>query len=276
MKEVLITGITGTLGTSLTKELLSRDYRVTGISRDEYKQAYFPYRRDVNLLLGDIRDPEFLRSKVAYHNLCIHCAALKYVDVGEEFPLEFYKTNVLGTNNIVNSISTGAIIFTSTDKACYPVNAYGASKLMAERVILSNNERVIRYGNVLNSRGSIIEKLLKNFDSFKLTVPGMTRFWIKIEDIAKFIVDEIQGIEKLVVPSMKAAPIEDVYEAVRIVLNKPKKELVYTGIRPGEKLHETLLTAEENNGRTVTSDKAEKYTIEELCNVIEEIRSNGN
>ena len=269
---VLITGGTGSLGKALIEDLLSKTKvkRVAIYSRDELKQYnlrnHFNDDSRLRWFLGDIRDLE--RLKRALHNIdyVIHAAALKQVDTGEYNPMEFIKTNILGSQNVIEAcIDTGVrkVVALSTDKASSPINLYGATKLAADKLFIAANSyskgygttfSVVRYGNVMGSRGSVIP-FFRNFANENKPLPitdlRMTRFWISISDAVKFVLGSfpiMQGGELYVtrIPSMK---IVDLAKAVA-----PQAELIEIGVRPGEKLHEEMISAEDSRRTLSISD----------------------
>ena len=266
-KEVLITGGTGSLGNKIVDTLIEK-YQPKGIrifSRDELKQWEMRQRYShvknipISFLVGDIRDYE--RVKLAFKgvNIVIHAAALKQIPSCEANPLETIKTNINGTNNIFVSAlenKVEKVMAVSTDKACYPVNLYGATKLCMEKLFIQGNVysggrtphfSCVRYGNVLGSRGSVVplfRKQYKETGKVTITSPKMTRFWITLKQVSDFILQSIEEMKggEIFIPKMPSATITTILEAV--VPEEVKIE--YTGIRPGEKLHETLITAEES------------------------------
>lgn len=274
MINAFITGISGTLGQAVTKILRERgDVKLTGYSRDEFKQSQLPMFKDMTLYLGDIRDQNRVVEATRNADLIFHFAALKRVDMLESNPEEAYKTNVFGTDNILHAQRANnvkRVVLSSTDKACYPINVYGCTKQVAESLVLRNpNNVVCRYGNVLASRGSVIPDFIKNIkagEPVKITDKDMTRFFIRIEDAAKFVVDSAFSVMGgLKIPAMKATNICDVAKAIGLIYSKP----VYfseVGKRPGEKLAECLRM--DHEGGSVFSDTATRYTEEELAELI--------
>jgi UDP-N-acetylglucosamine 4,6-dehydratase len=281
-KEVLIIGGTGSLGKTLLK-LLKRNHNPRGIrifSRDETKQWELCNEMQeaglnmdrVARLLGDVRDLERLRRAFAGVDIVIHCAAQKHVPSCEDNPMEAIKTNVMGAANVVDAaLDAGVqeVVFISTDKAVYPINLYGCSKAVAEKVILDANVyrgkrfktkfSVMRYGNVLGSRGSIIP-LFRALDACGKPIPitdeRMTRFFIRLPEVAQFILDRIPEIEsgEIFVPKMKGTRIT---EMARMICPDARQEIV--GIRPGEKLHECLISEEE--ARWKLEDRGQYFVI---------------
>ena len=265
---VLITGGTGSLGKALTEYLLreSNVRRVVIFSRDELKQhdMRIQFKNDSRLrwFLGDVRDLE--RLKRAFHGVdfVIHAAALKQVDTGEYNPMEFIKTNVLGSQNVIDaSIDAGVkrIVALSTDKASSPINLYGATKLTADKLFVAANNysytygttfSVVRYGNVMGSRGSVIpffKQLADQGEALPITDLRMTRFWISIQDAVKFVIEslEIMTGGELYVPRIPSMKIVDLARAVSL-----DAKLEEIGMRPGEKLHEEMISADDSR-RTI-------------------------
>jgi UDP-N-acetylglucosamine 4,6-dehydratase len=265
---VLITGGTGSLGKSLVEYLLkeTKVRRVAILSRDELKQQHLriQFRDDPRLrwFIGDIRDLD--RLKRAFHGVdyVIHAAALKQVDTGEYNPMEFIKTNVLGSQNVIDaSIDAGVkrVVALSTDKASSPINLYGATKLTADKLFVAANNysytygttfSVVRYGNVMGSRGSVIpffQEIAAQGKPLPITDLRMTRFWISIESAVKFVIDslEIMTGGELYVPRIPSMKIVDLANAV-----SQGAKLEEIGMRPGEKLHEEMISADDSR-RTV-------------------------
>jgi UDP-N-acetylglucosamine 4,6-dehydratase len=273
---ILITGGTGSLGKALVKELLdnSKVRRIAIFSRDELKQHNFrnEIQDDPRLrwFIGDVRDLE--RLKRAMHNVdfVIHTAALKQVDTGEYNPMEFIKTNVLGSQNVIDaSIETGVkrVVALSTDKASSPINLYGATKLTADKLFVAANNYshsygttfcVVRYGNVMGSRGSVIplwKKLADEGRPLPVTDLRMTRFWISIEQAVQFVLDSLEMMSggELYVPRIPSMKITDLAMAVA-----PGAKLEEIGMRPGEKLHEEMISSDDGR-RTIILDN--RYVV---------------
>ena len=265
---ILVTGGTGSLGKSLVKFLLENTEvrRIVIFSRDELKQQVFRNEigEDERLrwFIGDIRDIE--RLKRALHNIdyVIHAAALKQVDTGEYNPMEFIKTNVLGSQNVIEAcIDSGVkkVIALSTDKASSPINLYGATKLTADKLFIAANNYsqsygtsfcVVRYGNVMGSRGSVIpfwQSLAAAGKPLPITDLRMTRFWISLEQAVNFVIDSFEFMQggELYVPKIPSMKIIDLANAVA-----PGAVLEEIGMRPGEKLHEEMISADDSR-RTV-------------------------
>jgi UDP-N-acetylglucosamine 4,6-dehydratase len=270
---ILITGGTGSLGKSLAEYLLrdSKVRRIAILSRDELKQQHLrtQFQDDPRLrwFLGDVRDLD--RLKRAFHGVdfVIHAAALKQVDTGEYNPMEFIKTNVLGSQNVIDaSIEAGVkrVVALSTDKASSPINLYGATKLTADKLFVAANNysytygtsfSVVRYGNVMGSRGSVIPLFKKLADDGKplpITDFRMTRFWISITDAVKFVIDSLEMMTggELYVPRIPSMRIVDLARAV-----SADARLEEIGMRPGEKLHEEMISADDSRRTIILQDR---------------------
>jgi UDP-N-acetylglucosamine 4,6-dehydratase len=270
---ILITGGTGSLGESLIEHLLRQPKirRIAVFSRDELKQHNLrvKFQGDSRLrwFLGDVRDID--RLKRAFHGVdfVIHAAALKQVDTGEYNPMEFIKTNVLGSQNVIEaSIDAGVkrVVALSTDKASSPINLYGATKLTADKLFVAANNysaaygtsfSVVRYGNVMGSRGSVIpffREIASQGKPLPITDLRMTRFWISIESATKFVIDslEIMTGGELYVPIIPSMRIVDLAHAI-----SPSSELQEIGMRPGEKLHEEMISAEDSRRTIIIEDR---------------------
>jgi UDP-N-acetylglucosamine 4,6-dehydratase len=263
---VLITGGTGSFGRALTKRLLKSEVRRIAIySRDELKQLNMKNEfRDERLrfFLGDIRDGS--RLDIALHNVdfVVHAAALKQVDTGEYNPMEFVRTNVVGSQNVIDAcIRNGVkkVVALSTDKASSPINLYGATKLTADKLFSAANNyshaygttfSIVRYGNVMGSRGSVIpyfKQLAIEGKPFPITDKRMTRFWITLDQAVEFVLEtfEIMQGGELYVPRIPSMKIMDLARAI-------KEDFSYeeVGIRPGEKLHEEMISPDDSR-RTI-------------------------
>lgn len=268
-----ITGITGTLGTEITKQLHKSAHQVTGISRVEKSIKNFKHK-DAMIYLGDIRDRAKLHQAMYKANkekaidIVIHAAALKHVDLGEQYVEQFIETNINGTINVLNEqskLNIKTVVLPSTDKAVEPINVYGCTKQIAEKLTLKNKNNIVcRYGNVFGSNGSLIQHLKKSLETGKpvgLTDQQMTRYFIDIEDAAKFVIEKSK-CPGLHTPIMKSCYISEI---MSIFYNKYKQGMKFpiTGIRPGEKLHEKL------NPGSDSSYNAEKFTKEEILELFE-------
>jgi UDP-N-acetylglucosamine 4,6-dehydratase len=263
-KTILITGGTGSFGRKCT-EILLKQYkprRLIIFSRDEFKQFEmaktfshkdFPCMR---YFIGDVRDKERLYRSFHGVDYIIHAAALKQIPAAEYNPFEAVKTNILGAQNIINVAidqKVKRVVALSTDKAANPVNLYGATKLCSDKLFIAGNAyvgredtifTVVRYGNVVGSRGSVIPLFLKQKETGVLTItdPRMTRFWITIEEGVKFVLrclDQMVGGE-LFVPKLPSMNIMDLATAIG-----PHCRTETIGIRPGEKLHEVMISKDD-------------------------------
>lgn len=263
---ILITGGTGSFGRALTKRLLdSKARRVAIFSRDELKQLEMKNEyqdKRLRFFLGDIRDSS--RLDIALHNVdyVVHAAALKQVDTGEYNPMEFVKTNIVGSQNVIDACIRNRVkkvVALSTDKASSPINLYGATKLTADKLFSAANNyssgygtlfSVVRYGNVMGSRGSVIplfKQLAAENKTFTITDKRMTRFWITLEQAVEFVLNSIEIMQggELYVPRIPSMRVMDLAQAI-------KKDFNYReiGIRPGEKLHEEMISPDDSR-RTI-------------------------
>jgi UDP-N-acetylglucosamine 4,6-dehydratase len=256
-KSVLITGGTGSFGNAMTAILLAEHEprRVIIYSRDEFKQyelrQRFPDER-LRFFIGDVRDADRLYRACRGVEVVVHAAALKQVPAAEYNPFECIKTNVLGAQNVIDAaLSAGVerVVALSTDKAATPINLYGATKLCSDKLFIAGNAysgkagprmAVVRYGNVVGSRGSVIPLFLKLRDSgsIPITDPRMTRFWITLDQGVQFVVDCLGRMHggELFVPKIPSTDIITLAEA--IAPGCPRETI---GIRPGEKLHELMI-----------------------------------
>lgn len=270
---ILITGGTGSLGKSLVRHLLDNTMarRIAIFSRDELKQHelrnHFKGDPRLRWFIGDVRDLERLRRAMHDVDFVIHAAALKQVDTGEYNPIEFIKTNVLGSQNVIDaSIDSGVkrVIALSTDKASSPINLYGATKLTADKLFVAANNysykygttfSVVRYGNVMGSRGSVIpffKELASQGKPLPITDLRMTRFWISIDDAVKFVIQSLEMMSggELYVPKIPSMKIVDLAKAV-----SPNSDLIEIGMRPGEKLHEEMISADDSRRTIILNDR---------------------
>ncbi len=270
-KTILVTGGTGSFGQKFTEVVLQRYHpkKLIIFSRDEMKQyemrQKFGHER-IRYFIGDVRDVDRLHRAFSKVDIVVHAAALKIVPTAEYDPFEAVKTNVIGAENVINVAidnNVSKVIALSTDKAANPINLYGATKLCAEKMFVAANNytgdhrtkfSVVRYGNVLGSRGSVVPFFKKCAQEGRIPITDkrMTRFWITLEQGVNFVLnvlDQMQGGEVFIpkIPSMK---IVDLAEAV-----SPGCQIDYIGIRPGEKLHETLLSADDGPDSYEFDDK---------------------
>jgi len=263
--KVLITGGTGSFGKMCTKAILEKfkPQKLIIFSRDELKQhemqlKYNPKDYPISYFIGDVRDKDRLYRAFDGVDYVVHAAALKQVPACERNPFEAVKTNVLGAENIINAaIDRGVkrVIALSTDKAANPVNLYGATKLCSDKLFISGNSysgshktrfSVVRYGNVAGSRGSVIPLFLKLRKSgvLPITDPDMTRFWITLEHGVDFVLSclELSQGGELFVPKIPSMKISDLAKAIA---PECKHEII--GARPGEKLHEVLISESDSS-----------------------------
>ena len=261
-RSVMITGGTGSFGRAFVSHALTHlDLdRVIVFSRDELKQyelrQWIGEDPRLRFFIGDVRDDKRLSRAMDGVDLVIHAAALKQVDTAEYNPFECIQTNVMGAQNVINAaIDAGVarIVALSTDKASSPVNLYGASKLCADKLFIAGNQyaahsstrlSVVRYGNVVGSRGSVVllfKKLAKT-GRLPITDVRMTRFWITLEraiELVVFAVDDMRGGE-LYVPKIPSMKVVDLAKAIA-----PAAEFEVIGVRPGEKLHEEMISIDD-------------------------------
>lgn len=278
-RTLLITGGTGSFGNAVLRRFLETDIaEIRILSRDEKKQddvrtKYMDSK--LRFYLGDVRDRSSIKQAIKGADYIFHAAALKQVPSCEFYPLEAVKTNVLGTENVLQeAISNGVkrVICLSTDKAVYPINAMGMSKALMEKVLVANSrgltdgETVIcgtRYGNVMASRGSVIPLMMKQFDAgnpMTVTDMRMTRFMMTLEDALDLVLYAFTNGRNgdIFVQKAPAATIETLAEAVRHTLGRPDHPVMTIGTRHGEKLFEVLLSREE---MTVAEDLGRYYRI---------------
>ena len=273
---ILVTGGTGSFGKAFLQTVLaSHDpARVAVYSRDELKQYEMRniYGHDprIRFFIGDVRDRERLEMALHGVDFLVHAAALKQVDTAEYNPMEYVKTNILGSENVMTAaIAAGVkkVVALSTDKASSPVNLYGATKLTADKLFVSGNHysyargtkfAVVRYGNVVGSRGSVIplfRRLAEEGKPLPVTDVRMTRFWITLSQAIDFVVSAFESMDggELYVPRIPSMRITDLAEAIA-----PASEVIEVGIRPGEKLHEEMIS-EEDARRTIR--QADRYVV---------------
>lgn len=278
-KSILITGGTGSFGKAFTRYVLEhyKPRRLAIFSRDEYKQfkmvQEFPENKYdcIRFFLGDVRDLDRMRQALRGVDIVVHAAALKQVPSAEYNPMECVKTNVHGAENVVNAAieaHVSRVIALSTDKACNPVNLYGATKLASDKIFIAANNisgtaktrfSVVRYGNVLGSRGSVVphfrELIADGATSLPITDARMTRFWVTIEQAVRFVIESLDMMVggEIFVPKVPSMKIVDLAQAMA-----PKLDLRTVGIRPGEKLHEEMISTADAD-RTV--ELPDRYAI---------------
>jgi len=259
-KTLLITGGTGSFGKKFTEMVLKTNPKVIRIfSRDELKQSEMDKQfknKKLRFFIGDVRDRDRLYRAMNGVDIVVHAAALKQVPACEYNPIEAVRTNIDGAVNVIEAAidnEVKKVVAISTDKAVHPVNLYGATKMVAERLFVQSNSYTgthktilscVRYGNVVGSRGSVIPLFLKQKESGTVTITDerMTRFWLTLEQGVDFVlncIERMKGGEVFIpkIPSMK------IIDLANIIAPNAKREI--TGIRPGEKLHEVLLTEDE-------------------------------
>ncbi len=278
LKSILITGGTGSLGKALVKKIL-QDYsnieRLVIYSRDELKQwklrQLYPESKypQLRFFLGDVRDAGRLKRAFEHVDAVIHAAALKQVPAAEYNPIEFIKTNVLGAENIIQAAldtDVKKVVALSTDKAAAPINLYGATKLCSDKLIIAANNikgkrnlklSVVRYGNVMGSRGSVIPFFIDQVSKgvLPITDPSMTRFNITLQEGVEMVIWSLNNGKggEIFVPKIPSYNILDLAEAI-----SPSAEKPIIGIRPGEKIHEEMITAADSHS---TLDIGNYYAI---------------
>jgi UDP-N-acetylglucosamine 4,6-dehydratase len=270
-KSLLITGGTGSFGKLFVKTALERLKlrRLVVYSRDELKQYEMQQKIDSPILryfLGDVRDRDRLHRSFDGIDVVVHAAALKQVPAAEYNPFEAVKTNVLGAENIINECidrDVKRVIALSTDKAANPINLYGATKLCSDKLFVAGNAYVgkhetrfgvVRYGNVVGSRGSVIPFFAarKKTGLLPITDPRMTRFWITLQQGVDFVIDCLQRMHggELFVPKIPSMNIMDLAAAIA-----PECKTEIVGIRPGEKLHEVMVPEDDARSTVELEDR---------------------
>jgi len=277
-KSILITGGTGSLGRALTKTILERwpnVKRLVIFSRDEQKQFQMSQEypdtkyNAIRYFIGDVRDFDRLKRAFTGIDCVIHAAAMKHVHIAEYNPDECIKTNIGGAENVIRACletNVSKVVALSTDKACAPINLYGATKLTSDKLFIAANNikgakdirfSVVRYGNVMGSNGSVIPFFLKkkNEGLLPITDPTMTRFNISLDDGVSMVLHALDNAwgGELFVPKIPSYKILDVAKAIC-----PDCELKIVGIRPGEKIHEEMITASDSYN---TYDLGKYYVI---------------
>tara|TARA_Y100000389_G_scaffold120331_1_gene117619 strand:- start:35899 stop:36924 length:1026 start_codon:yes stop_codon:yes gene_type:complete len=260
-KTILVTGGTGSFGKSFVRTIL-KNFKVKKIivySRDELKQSqmaldFKAYKNKLRFFIGDIRDLERIKLAIKDVDIVVHAAALKQVPTAEYNPFEVIKTNIIGTQNVIDAIVNSKVeraIALSTDKAAAPINLYGSSKLAADKIFIASNNyskkkfSVVRYGNVFGSRGSVVPLFLDQSKSGKifLTDKRMTRFTITLDEGVNFVISCLSKMwgGELFVPKIPSYRIIDVIKAFA-----GNAKIVNIGIRPGEKIHEEMITSSDS------------------------------
>jgi UDP-N-acetylglucosamine 4,6-dehydratase/5-epimerase len=267
-KTILITGGTGSFGKKFVSKILETDVKkVIIFSRDELKQFEMAQEyKDprIRFFIGDVRDKDRLYRAFEGVDIVVHAAALKQVGICEYNPFEAIKTNIHGAQNIIEAaLDRGVerVIALSTDKAANPINLYGATKLASDKLFIAANSyvgnkktrfAVVRYGNVVGSRGSVVPffKKMKQTGKIPITDERMTRFWITLDQGVQFVIDNLGRMKggEIFVPKIPSMRVVDLAKAIA-----PECEIEIIGIRPGEKLHETMIT-EDDARRTLSFD----------------------
>lgn len=277
--QILVTGGTGSFGTAFVRRLLRsfETERIVIFSRDELKQYHFEQRlspeerKRVRFFIGDVRDANRLEMAMQGIDYVVHAAALKHVPAAEYNPFECVKTNIHGAENVVTAAlraNVRRVIALSTDKACSPINLYGASKLASDKIFVAANNlagrqdtrfSVVRYGNVVGSSGSVMpffERLVaEGATTLPITHPDMTRFWITLPQGVDFVLSSLETMSggEIFVPKIPSMRVVDLAAAVA-----PGLDHEIIGIRPGEKMHEVMITADDAR---VTLELEDRYVI---------------
>ena len=254
-KTILITGATGSFGYAMVTKLLQHEpKKIIVYSRDEHKQVKMERsfgRGIIRYFIGDVRDEKRLERAFEGVDYVIHAAAMKHVHIGEYNPFEVTQTNIVGAQNVINAaLNCGVkkVLAISSDKAVNPSNIYGASKLCSEKLFISGNNysgkegtkfAAIRFGNFIGSRGSIFDLLYSDIDTFPITDIRMTRFWVNLNCAAKYTFHALEASfgGEIFIPKIHACLL---YSIVKYL--KPDVDIYEVGIRPGEKLHEEMLS----------------------------------
>ena len=259
--KILVTGATGSFGKTFVRTLLKEfsEAQIVAFSRDELKQfemkAAFPSDR-LSFMLGDVRDYKRVLQATDGVDVVIHAAAMKQIPAAEENPMEAIKTNILGAENIVNAaIENGVskVVALSTDKAANPANLYGATKLCSDKLMIAGNYSskqsltqfsVVRYGNVLGSRGSVVPFFIEmaKLGKIPITDPRMTRFWLTLDRGVQLVIESLRIMHggEIFIPKIPSFKVTDVAKVVA-----PGVPVEIIGIRPGEKLHEIMITEDD-------------------------------
>jgi UDP-N-acetylglucosamine 4,6-dehydratase len=283
---ILITGGTGSFGKSFLKKILKsyNPKKVIIYSRDELKQYELQNRikhKSLRFFLGDVRDLQRLEIALKNVDFVIHAAALKHVPAAEYNPVEFIKTNINGAENIIYASMKNKVkkvIALSTDKAANPINLYGATKLVSDKLFVSANSflgtketkfSVVRYGNVVGSRGSVVpffKKLISEKSNFlPITEKKMTRFWITLDQGVKFVLKSFERMNggEIFIPKIPSIHIIELAKAMA-----PNLKIKYIGIRPGEKLHEIMCAKDESHNTYDFKDHFVIYPMSKISSKI--------
>ena len=265
-KKILITGGTGSFGSAFLDSILDQGLdEIRIFSRDEKKQDDMRIKYNnpiIKFYIGDVRDQFSIENALKNIDYCFHAAALKQVPSCEFFPVEAYKTNVIGTENVIKAViqnSVSKLICLSTDKAVYPINAMGISKAMMEKILIAESRQInsklltvsgTRYGNVMASRGSVIPLFFNQIlsgEPITLTDPNMTRFMMSLEDAVNLVKYSFENAANgdIFVRKSPAVTIKTLVESILQILSKPSHKINIIGTRHGEKLYESLLSREE-------------------------------
>lgn len=259
----LITGGTGSFGNTMLERLLNSNVsRIVCFSRDESKQYLMQQAisdKRVKFIIGDIRNFDSIKRAMDGIDFLFHAAALKHVPISESFPLEFTKTNILGSHNVLRAANESRVkkaVFLSTDKAVSPINAMGMTKAMMEKIVRSEENPgttvscVTRYGNVIGSRGSVIPQFISDIKSsnpIKVTNLDMTRFMMTLQESVDLVMYALSKGKTgdLFVQKSPATKVQNIIESLTSMLSMGPPNILEIGVRPGEKFHETLLSEEE-------------------------------
>lgn len=287
---IFLTGGTGSFGSAFIQFLIETDNipkQLTVYSRDWQKQYALREKLGnpswIQWVIGDVRDLHRLKSVIHGHNLIIHAAAIKCIVTCEQNATECLLTNVIGTQNVIDAIKSSASIQTkailiSTDKAVHPINTYGTSKKMAEKLWVNavtplNKFAVCRYGNVIGSSGSVLPKymslIMNGVESLPVTDERMTRFWYPMEDAIKFVLDSLEKMtnNEVFIPRIPSIRIIDLVSALNM-----KYHVV--GLRPGEKLHEYMIAPDDltNDPGYSSGNNPDFLTVKQIVKSIQEIK----
>lgn len=282
---VTILGGTGTLGQALAARILEEVPRaqITIFSRDEHKQALMKRKfPKCSYVLGDIRDENSYHGLLVGRDIVFHVAALKHVDLLESAPMESIKTNVLATDSLARSAVEARVphfVFSSTDKAVDPINTYGYSKALSEKILFHHNDfynstrfSVYRWGNVLGSQGSVIPYFVQTLLTEKkayVTHEEMSRFWIPIEWAVDFMLQTYTTahIDRAMVPrNMKTAKVTEIISAIATILDVKDYSLETIGFRKGEKMHEVMHS--QHSSDFLSSETHDRYELKELIEML--------